>query len=256
VTTSLPAQRTAIVTGAGSARGIGRATAARLARAGWAVAVLDVDGAAAEEAAARIAAAHPVPARGIAVDITDEAAVDAAVGAVESALPPVVGLANVAGVSSPVDFLDVTTAEWDRVFAVNMRGTFLVTRRVVPAMIAARIGRIVNVSSISAQRGGGTYSKVPYSASKAAVIGFTRALAREMASHGITVNCVAPGPVDTDIMGGTLTAERKAALSADIPLGRVGTVEDVAALIAFLMDDDAGYITAATYDINGGLQIS
>jgi NAD(P)-dependent dehydrogenase (short-subunit alcohol dehydrogenase family) len=159
-------------------------------------------------------------------------------------------------VSSPVDFLDVTTAEWDRVFDVNMRGTFFVTRRVVPAMIAAGVGRVVSVSSISAQRGGGTYSKVPYSASKAAVIGFTRALAREMGPHNITVNCVAPGPIDTEIMGGTLTDERKAAMSADIPLGRVGTVHDVAALLTFLMSEDAGYITAATYDVNGGLQIS
>jgi NAD(P)-dependent dehydrogenase (short-subunit alcohol dehydrogenase family) len=256
VTTSLPTERTAIVTGAGSPRGIGRATCARLARDGWAVAVLDIDGDAATRVATGVADAHSVPTLGVAVDITDEAAVEAAVSAVESTLPPVIGLANVAGVSSPIDFLDVTTAEWDRVFAVNMRGTFLVTRRVVPAMVAARAGRIVSVSSVSAQRGGGTYSKVPYSASKAAVIGFTRALAREMAPHGITVNCVAPGPVDTDIMGGTLTDERKAALSADIPLGRVGTVDDVAALVTFLMSGDAGYITAATYDINGGLQIS
>jgi 2-hydroxycyclohexanecarboxyl-CoA dehydrogenase len=256
VTSSLPIERTAIVTGAASPRGIGRATCARLARAGWAVAVLDIDGDAAKRVAAGIAADHSVPALGVAVDITDPDAVDAAVAAVESALPPVVGLANVAGVSSPIDFVDVTTAEWDRVFAVNMRGTFLVTHRVVPAMIATRTGRIVSVSSASAQRGGGTYSKVPYSASKAAVIGFTRALAREMAPHGITVNCVAPGPIDTDIMGGTLTAERKAAMSADVPLGRVGTVNEVAALVTFLMSEDAAYITAATYDINGGLQIS
>jgi 2-hydroxycyclohexanecarboxyl-CoA dehydrogenase len=118
------------------------------------------------------------------------------------------------------------------------------------------VGRVVNVSSISAQRGGGTFSKTPYSASKAAVIGFTRAVAREMGPHHITVNCVAPGPIDTDIMGGTLTDERKAALSADIPLGRVGTVQEVAALLTFLMSEDAGWITAATYDINGGQQMS
>jgi NAD(P)-dependent dehydrogenase (short-subunit alcohol dehydrogenase family) len=252
----LPPGRTAVVTGGGSARGIGRALAARLAADGWAVAVLDVDGAAAERVAAEIGAAHGTPTLGVAVDVTDEQSVDTAVAAVEAALPPVVGLANLAGVSSPTEFLDVTPAEWDRVFAVNMRGTFLVTHRLVPAMIAAGVGRIVSVSSVSAQRGGGTYSKVPYSASKAAIIGFTRALAREMAPHGITVNAVAPGPVDTDIMGGRLTAERKLAMSVDIPLGRVGTVEDVAALMAFLMGPDAGYITAATYDVNGGLQMS
>jgi NAD(P)-dependent dehydrogenase (short-subunit alcohol dehydrogenase family) len=97
---------------------------------------------------------------------------------------------------------------------------------------------------------------VPYSASKAAIIGFARALAREMGPHGITVNSVTPGPIDTDIMGGTLTEERKAELGADSMLGRVGTVAEVAALLTFLLSEDAGYITAATYDINGGLQVS
>ena len=252
----LPAARTAVVTGAGSPRGIGRATASRLARDGWAVGILDVDGAAAQRVAEQVVQAYGVPALGVRADISDEASVDTAVAAVESALPPVIGLVNVAGVSSPVPFLEVTTAEWDRVFDVNMRGTFLVTRRVVPAMIDAGVGRIVSISSISAQRGGGTYSKVPYSASKAAVIGFTRALARELGPHKITVNCVAPGPIDTDIMGGTLTEERKAQMSADVLLGRVGTVDDVAALLAFLLSQEAGYITAATYDINGGLQVS
>lgn len=254
--TPLPAERTAVITGAASPRGIGRATAERLARDGWAVAILDLDGDAAKRVAEEIAHSHPVPAVGIGVDISDEQAVDAAMATVESGLPPIVGLANVAGVSSPVEFLDVTAAEWDRVFDINVRGTFFVTRRAVPAMIAQKVGRIVSVSSISAQRGGGTYSKVPYSASKAAVIGFSRALARELGPHGITVNTVAPGPIDTDIMGGTLTDQRKAMMSADIPIGRVGTVEEVAALMTFLFTEEAGYITAATYDINGGLQVS
>jgi 2-hydroxycyclohexanecarboxyl-CoA dehydrogenase len=252
----LPAERTAVVTGAASPRGIGRATADRLARDGWSIAVLDLDDEAARRTAAEIAGNRSVAALGIAADVADEDSVDAAIAQVEAALPPIIGLANVAGVSSPIDFLEVTVAEWDRVFDVNMRGTFLVTRRVVPAMVAAGVGRIVSVSSISAQRGGGTYSKVPYSASKAAVIGFTRALARELGPHGITVNSVAPGPIDTDIMGGTLTDERKAAMSADSMVGRVGTVAEVAALMAFLFSEDAGYVTAATYDINGGMQVS
>jgi 2-hydroxycyclohexanecarboxyl-CoA dehydrogenase len=253
---ALPEDRTVVVTGGGSARGIGRATAERLARDGWSVAVLDIDGDGAARVAGQIASSTPVRALGVAVDIADEGSVEAAVARVESDLPPIVGLANVAGVSSPVDFLNVTAAEWDRVFNVNIRGAFLVTRRVVPAMVAQGVGRIVNVSSVSAQRGGGTYSKVPYSAAKAAVIGFSRALARELAANGITVNCVAPGPIDTDIMGGALSEERKAQLSADIPLRRVGTPAEVAALMAFLFSQDAGYITAATYDINGGLQVS
>jgi 2-hydroxycyclohexanecarboxyl-CoA dehydrogenase len=251
-----PTERAALITGAASPRGIGRATAHRLARAGWAVAVLDLDRAAVTGVAREISDAYGVRAVGVAADIADENAVDAAIAAAEAALPPIIGLANVAGVSSAVDFLDVTTQEWDRVFNINMRGTYFVTRRVVPTMIAAGIGRIVSVSSTAAQRGGGTYSKVPYSAAKAAVIGFTRALARELGAHGITVNAVAPGPIDTDIMGGTLTEERKAGMSAANLVGRVGTVDDVAALLTFLMGEDAGYITAATYDINGGLQIS
>ena len=251
-----PAERTAVITGAASARGIGRATADRLARDGWSIAILDLDEEGAKRTAAKIAGNRSVAALGVGADVADEGSVEAAIAQVEAALPPIIGLANVAGVSSAVDFLDITIAEWDRVFDINMRGVFLVTRRVVPAMLAAGVGRIVSVSSVSAQRGGGTYSKVPYSASKAAIIGFTRALAREMGPHGITVNCVAPGPIDTDIMGGTLTEERKATLGADSMVGRVGTVDEVAALMAFLLGEEAGHITAATYDINGGLQVS
>jgi NAD(P)-dependent dehydrogenase (short-subunit alcohol dehydrogenase family) len=248
--------RTAVLTGAASRRGIGRAAADRLAREGWAIAVLDIDADEARAAAAEIGAAHGVPALGLGVDVSDQAAVDAAIAEVETGLPPIVALANIAGIASPVPFMNETVEGWDRVFAVNMRGTFIVTQRVMRGMIERRRGRVVSLSSVSAQRGGGTYSKVAYSASKAAIIGFTRALAREVGEYGITVNAVAPGPVDTDIMGGMLTDERKAAMSADTLIGRVGTREEVAALIAFLLGDDAGWITAATYDINGGLQIS
>ena len=251
-----PAERTAVITGAASARGIGRATAVRLARDGWSIAILDLDGEAAKRTAATIGGNRSVASLGVAADVADPDSVEAAIAQIEASLPPIIGLANVAGVSSPVDFLDLTIPEWDRVFDINMRGAYLVTRRVVPGMIAAGVGRIVSVSSVSAQRGGGTYSKVPYSASKAALIGFSRALARELGPHGITVNCVAPGPIDTDIMGGTLTQERKAELGAASMVGRVGTVGEVAALLAFLLGEDAGYITAATYDINGGLQVS
>jgi 2-hydroxycyclohexanecarboxyl-CoA dehydrogenase len=249
-------RRTAVLTGAASRRGIGRATAARLAGDGWAIAVLDIDGDAARAAAAEIGAAHDVQALGLGVDVSDQTAVDAAIAEVEAGLPPIVGLANLAGIASPVPFMNETVEGWDRIFAVNMRGTFIVTQRVMRGMIERRQGRVVSISSVSAQRGGGTYSKVAYSASKAAIIGFTRALAREVGEYGITVNAVAPGPVDTDIMGGLLTDERKAAMSADTLLGRVGTPDEVAALIAYLLGDDAGWITAATYDINGGLQIS
>jgi 2-hydroxycyclohexanecarboxyl-CoA dehydrogenase len=253
---NFPSDRTAVLTGAASARGIGRATADRLASEGWHIAILDIDGTAAEEAAADIAQRHDVQAIGVATDVSDEESVDAAITRIEAELPPVVALANLAGISSPTEFMQETKQAWERVFAVNMTGTFLVTQRVLRGMIERKLGRVVSISSISAQRGGGTYSKVAYSASKAGIIGFTRALAREMGEHGITVNCIAPGPVDTDIMGGTLTEDRKREMSKDILVGRVGTVDEMAALIAFLVGPDAGYITAATYDINGGLQVS
>lgn len=253
---TFPIERTAVLTGAASARGIGRATADQLARDGWSIAILDIDGVAAKEAADDIAQRHGVQTVGVAADVSDEASVDAAIATVEGSVPPIVAVVNLAGISSPTEFMQETKAAWDRVFAVNMTGTFLVTQRALHGMIERKLGRVVSISSISAQRGGGTYSKVAYSASKAGIIGFTRALAREMGEHNITVNAVSPGPVDTDIMGGTLTEERKQDMSKDILMGRVGTVDDIAALICFLVGPDAGYITAATYDINGGLQIS
>jgi 2-hydroxycyclohexanecarboxyl-CoA dehydrogenase len=253
---SFPTERTAVLTGAASARGIGRATADRLASEGWAVAILDIDADAARAAAEDISTRHGVKALGVGADVSDAGSVDKAISEVEQDLPPVVALANLAGISSPTTFLETTVEEWDKVFAINMRGTFLVSQRVLAGMIERKLGRIVSVSSISAQRGGGTYSKVAYSASKAGILGFTRALAREVGEFGVTVNAVAPGPIDTDIMGGTLSEERKAAMSEGIMMGRVGTREEVAALIAFLLGPDAGYITAATYDINGGLQVS
>lgn len=254
--TAWPTERTVVLTGAASERGIGRAAAALLAEQGWAVAILDVDGEEAVAAARDIAERYGVPAHGVGTDVSDEDSVAAAVEEVESSLPPVVGLVNLAGISSPTPFMEETREAWDKVFAVNMTGTFLVTQKLLQGMIERHLGRIVSVSSISAQRGGGTYSKVAYSASKAGIIGFTRALAREMGEHNITCNVVSPGPVDTDIMGGPLDDERKAEMSKDVLMGRVGSVRDIAALITFLLGEDAGYITAATYDINGGLQIS
>lgn len=253
--TAFPAERTVVVTGAGSPRGIGRAVALRLARAGWAIAALDIDEASAQATAREASERFGVKAIGAKADIADEQSVDAAGAVIEQELPPVVGVANVAGISSPVPFLELTTAEWDRVFDVNIRGQFFVTKRFLHGMVERGIGRIVSVSSASAQRGGGTYSKVPYSASKAAVLGMTRALAREVGKDGVTVNAVSPGPIDTDIMGGTLSDDRKADLVADLVVDRVGTVDDVAAVIEFLLGPDSGYITGATYNVNGGLII-
>jgi NAD(P)-dependent dehydrogenase (short-subunit alcohol dehydrogenase family) len=254
--TQFPDQPTAVITGGASERGIGKAAARRLAAAGWAVAIMDVAVTDAERTAEEISSQYAVPAIGVGADVADPESVDAAFTRIERDLPPVVGLANIAGISSPTPFMETTVEEWDRVMTINLRGAFLVTQRALHGMIDRRLGRIVSISSISAQRGGGTYSKVAYSASKAGLLGFTRAVAREVGEYGITVNAVAPGPIDTDIMGGTLTEDRKAEMSAGGMLGRVGTPDEVAALIAFLLGPDAGYITAATYDINGGIQVS
>lgn len=254
-TNSFPAERTVVVTGAGSERGIGRAVALRQARAGWAIAALDIDQAAAERTAQEVRARFGVAALGVRADIADRNSVDEAATRVEAELPAVVGVANIAGVSSPVPFLELSTNEWDRVFDVNIRGQFFVTQRFLHGMVDRRIGRVVSVSSASAQRGGGVYSKVPYSAAKAAVLGMTRALAREVGKDGVTVNAVSPGPIDTDIMGGALSEERKADMIADLVVDRVGSVDDVAAVIEFLLGPDSGYITGATYNVNGGLII-
>ena len=248
-------ERTAVITGAASARGIGRATADRLALDGWSIAVLDLDDEAAKRTAAEIAGNRSVASLGVGADVADEDSVDAAIAQVEAGLPPIIGLANVAGVSSAIDFLDVTTAEWDRVFDINMWGAFLVTRRVVPGMIAAGVGRIVSVSSVSAQRGGGTYSG-----------------ALQCVQGGDHRLYPSAGPRDgpardhREQRGARADRHRHHGWGADRGAqgragrrqhGRaVGTVDEVAALMAFLLSEDAGHITAATYDINGGLQVS
>ena len=247
--------RTAVITGAASLRGIGRRTADTLAAEGWAIAVLDLDGEAAAQAAADIAGRRGVPALGLRCDVTNEADIDAAFAAVEADLPPVGALVNNAGVTSPVRFADVSVAEWDRVMRINVQGSFLATRRAMPGMVSRGFGRVVMLSSVSAERGGGVFGGVAYSAAKAALLGFARALAREVGPHGVTVNAVAPGLIDTDITAGKLDPERKAKLLAEVPMGRSGTTEDVADVIAFLCRPSTSYVTGATWDINGGSHI-
>ncbi|GAA3383251.1 SDR family NAD(P)-dependent oxidoreductase [Cryptosporangium minutisporangium] len=246
---------TAVVTGAASRRGIGRATAQALASAGWNVAILDLDEAAAKATADEIAVESGAQTCGLSCDVTDEDAVAAAVDALVAGAPPVGALINNAGVTSPTRFLDVEGAEWDRIFAVNVRGAFNITRRLAPGMVERGYGRIVFLSSVSAERGGGVFGGVAYSAAKAAQLGFARALARELGPNGVTVNCVAPGLIDTDITGGALEGDRKDALIAGIPVGRNGRVADVADLITYLCREESGYITGATYDVNGGSHI-
>jgi 2-hydroxycyclohexanecarboxyl-CoA dehydrogenase len=251
----LMSDRTVIVTGAGSARGIGRATCLRLAKAGWTVAALDLDADAAQETARLASEVNGNGAVGLACNVAQADDVDAAVSAIERDLPPVAALVNNAGITAPTRFLDIDEDEWDRIFDVNVRGTYLVTRRVLPGLVDRRYGRIVNLSSVSAVRGGGVFGGSHYSAAKAAVLGLTRALAREMGPVGVTCNALAPGLIATDITNGKLAPEREAQIVADVPVQRQGTVGEVASMIVYLCSEDAGYTTGATLDINGGSHI-
>lgn len=248
--------RTAVVTGATSEKGIGRATAERYAEDGWGIVILDLDGEASAKVAAEIGGTYNVPAFGHAIDVSDEASVQAAYSATKAqvdagSLPPVGALANIAGITSPVPFLETTLDLWNKVFAVNATGTYLVTKAFLPDMIAQGWGRIVTMSSVSAQRGGGVFGKVPYSSAKAAVLGFTKSLARELEDSGVTINAVTPGAVDTNIRVGS-TDEQEKAIAQGIPLGRTATTREVASVITFLSSDDAAYLTGTTIDINGG----
>lgn len=253
-------RRTAIITGATSERGIGMAIAERFAQDGWGIVVLDLDADRSAEVAARIGAEYGVPAFGTAVDVTDETSVAAARAAVEAEVAadrlPVIGsLSNIAGITSPVPFLDTDLALWNKVMAVNATGTYLVTKAFLPSMLDAGWGRVVNMSSVSAQRGGGVFGKVPYSAAKAAILGFTKALAREIADSGVTVNSVTPGAVDTNIRAGETTPEIEAKIAADIPIGRVASTAEIAAVFAFLASEGASYLQGTNVDINGGSHI-
>jgi 2-hydroxycyclohexanecarboxyl-CoA dehydrogenase len=242
---------TALVTGA--ARGIGAAIAARLAAAGYAVAVCDLDGEAAKTVAASLAEQHGVVAVGVAVDISDSAAVAAAVARVNSELGPVDVLVNNAAVDVIERFVDSTEATWDRIIAVNLRGTITVTRAVLDQMIERGSGRIVHIASDAGRVG--SSGEVVYSATKGGVIAFGKALAREVARHGITVNSVCPGPTDTALLGQVAAySERmyEATVKA-IPLRRVAEPDEIAGVVAFLASADAAYLTGQTVSVSGGL---
>ncbi len=243
--------RIAIVTGAGSKRGIGRTTALTLARDGADVVVGDLDLQGAEEVVDKIKA---LGRRSFAVqtDVSKQEDVSRLVQRVIDQFGRIDILVNNAGITQPIKVLDMTEADWDRIITTNLKGTFLCSKAVLPAMIKQGYGRIVNLSSVSAKRGGGVFGGAHYSAAKAGILGFAKALAREVAAYGITVNSVAPGLIATDIRGGLESPERQKEISRDIPCQRLGTPEEVAAAIAFLASEEAGYITGEEIDINGG----
>ena len=244
-------RRTAIVTGGGS--GIGLACATRLAADGAAVAIFDRDGDSAEAAAAKIVASGGTAA-GFTVDVTDRAAIDAGVVETRARLGRPVILVNNAGLQGFDPFLTITAEKWQRILAVNLTGTFDCCQAVVPDMIEEGWGRIVNISSSSAQ--GGQPLMTHYVASKAGVIGFTKALALELGPQGITVNTIPPGFIDTPMLRKTeergLLGKGVEFHEAQTPVRRIGRPEDIAAMTAFLVSDEAGYITGQVLGVNGG----
>lgn len=240
--------KTAIITGAASPRGLGKAMAKLFAEHGARVAILDLNGDQAIEAAAELGDGHI----GLACDVTDKAACDAAAAAAMAAWGRIDVLVNNAGITQPLKIMDIGPANYDAVLDVNLRGTLYMTQAVIPQMRAQASGSVVNISSVSAQRGGGIFGGPHYSAAKAGVLGLTKAMARELAPAGVRVNAICPGFIATDITAGKLTPEMMKTILDGIPMGRAGDASDVAGCALFLASGLSAYCTGTEVDVNGG----
>ncbi len=240
--------KTALVTGAG--QGMGRAISLRLARCGANLVIndLEVDNLAStmKELCQMEAAALAV-----AADVTDRAEVSRMVGIAREKLGSIDILVNNAGVLRPTRFVDITESEWNWVMGVNLTGTFHCTQEVIPDMVQKGWGRIINMSS-TAGKSVSTMGGAHYTTAKTAILGLTRAVAKEVAVHGITVNAICPGLFDTEMTTRTISVERADEYASGFPIQRLGSPTEVADLVAFLASDRAPYITGASMDINGG----
>lgn len=248
--TTVVSPRVAVVTGGAS--GMGEASCHELGRRGYRVAVLDIN----DQAAQRVAddlRSQGVTALGVGVDVTDRGPVDDAFAKVRSEMGAVAALVTSAGVFGYCAFGDITPQEWARIIDVNLTGTFHCCQAALPDMVDAGWGRVVMISSSSAQRG--TPFAAHYAASKGAVITLTKSLAREYAAHGITVNNIPPSGIETPMQhqsqaAGYLPPNEQ--IAANIPLGRLGTGVDIAAAVGFLCSEEAGFITGQVLGVNGG----
>ena len=238
----------ALVTGA--SRGIGRGIAAMLAAHGARV----IGTATSDDGAARIGEAlEPYGGRGLALNVTDGAALDAAIDAIVKADGGLHILVNNAGITRDQLAMRMKDDDWSAVIATNLEGTFRACRAAVRPMMKQRHGRIVNITSVVGAMGNA--GQANYAAAKAGVAGMTRALARELASRNVTVNCVAPGFIDTD-MTAALPAEQRDALAKQIPLGRLGSVDDIAHAVLYLVSPAGAYVTGCELHVNGGMHMS
>ena len=240
-----------IVTGSGSKRGLGRATALAFAQHGAAVVVADISDDGVKDTVAAIEA-EGGKALGVHLDVTDQSSVDAMVQTVMDSFGRIDVLVNNAGISQKKTVADMTVEEMKRIFEINMFGLFRCSKAVMGIMQQQKYGRIVNLSSAAGKRGGGFLGGAHYAASKAAVLGFSKCMAREVAVDGVTVNCVAPGLINTDIWKKDLSEEEVANIIKSIPVGHPGEPYSVAAAILLLASKEADYITGEDIDINGG----
>ena len=239
-------RRVALVTGAG--RGIGRCIASHFVEAGYTVVVTDLDAARAQACAADLGAA----AAALRMDVRDTAEVDAAIANVLARVGAIDVLVNNAGLMTQGPMENTTRTAWDDLVATNVTGLFNCVQAVVPAMTARRQGAIVNIASVSSVRGGGAVGNVWYGTTKAAVVAMTAGLARELGPHGVRVNAISPGLVETDMVREFLAPAVKQRLLARFPMARLASAEDVARMAVFLASDAASFVTGQTVAVDGG----
>lgn len=241
----------AIITGAGSLNGIGRATARLFAENGARLALTDVDADSLEDAGRELGREH----RTYVFDVSDGQGCRRTADSAMKHFGRIDILVNNAGVVYGTRFGDISPEEYDRVLDVNLRGNFQMSQAIVPHMQRHGSGAIVCVSSIAGRAGGGVFGSTHYAAAKSGIFGLAKGLARELAPDGIRVNAVAPGPIDNDFTHGKMTPADKARIAEGIPMGRLGRPDEVAKVILFLASDLSSYVTGVVLDVNGGLLI-
>jgi NAD(P)-dependent dehydrogenase (short-subunit alcohol dehydrogenase family) len=243
--------KVAVITGGAGANGLGFATARMMATQGATIVILDLAQADPAAAAARLGPQH----MGLVADVTDKASCQAAVDQAVAKLGRIDILFNNAGITQPRKTLDISPADFDAVMDVSLRGMLYASQAVVPVMQKQKRGSIICTSSVSAQRGGGILGGPHYSAAKAGMLGLARAMAREYGPDHIRVNCITPGLIATDINKGKIPEDKRQSILDGIPLGYIGSPDDVAGCVLFLASDLSGYCTGITLDVNGGMLI-